>query len=81
MMDLDALTAFLGWCSILNIGVMIASTVVITAFKQPIMKLHSKMFGVNQNDLPMLYFTYLGNYKIAIYILNFVPYITLKIMA
>ena len=81
MMTLDALTTFLGWCAVINIGVMIVSTFAITAFKQPVIRLHSKMFGLNQEELPAMYFNYLGNYKIAIYILNFVPYIALKIMA
>jgi len=80
MMTMDSLTAFLGWCSIINIGVMIISTLAVTTFKQPVIRLHSKMFGLNPDDLPMAYFNYLGNYKIAIYILNFVPYIALKIM-
>lgn len=81
MMTLDTLTAFLGWCTVINIAVLIVSTLVITAFKQSILTLHSKMFGLISADLPMVYFNYLGNYKIAIYILNLVPYIALKIMA
>jgi len=80
MMTMDSLTAFLGWCSIINIGVMIISTLAVTAFKQPVIRLHSKMFGLNPDELSMAYFNYLGNYKIAIYIFNFVPYIALKIM-
>jgi len=81
MMDIDALTTFLGWCSIINIGVMIISTLAITTFRETIIRLHSRMFSVNPDALPMKYFTYLGNYKLAIYMLNFVPYVSLKIMA
>lgn len=39
------------------------------------------MFGVSETDLPLTYMQYLGNYKIAIIVLNIVPYITLKIIS
>jgi len=80
MVTLDTLTTFLGWCAILNIGVMLISTLAVTAFKQPVIRLHSRMFGLAPEELPVMYFNYLGNYKIAIYMLNFVPYFALKIM-
>jgi len=38
------------------------------------------LFGVNPAELPIIYLQYLGNYKVAIIILNIVPYIALKVM-
>lgn len=80
MMTLDALTTFLGWCAVINIAVLLISTFLIMVFKKPVMKLHCKFFDVTQDDLPAMYFNYLGNYKIATYVLSIVPYIALKIM-
>lgn len=81
MITMDALTTFLGWCAVINIAVLLLSTLMIMAMKDTATRFHSKMFGVSQTELPMVYFEYLGNYKIALYILNIVPYIALKIMA
>ena len=81
MMTLDALTTFFGWCAVINIAVLLISTFLIMIFKQAVMRLHSKFFDVTQDDLPAMYFNYLGNYKIATYVLSIVPYIALKIMS
>ena len=48
--------------------------------RKPIAKIHAKMFGLNEADLSLLYIQYLGNYKIAVIVLNLVPYIALKLM-
>jgi hypothetical protein len=80
MFTIDTFTAFLGWCSVINIGILVFSTIILILLKEPISRLHSKLFKVNQADLPSMYFQYLGNYKIAIIIFNLVPYIALKVM-
>ena len=81
MMDMNTLTLFLGWCSVINIGVLIASTIALVAIKGPVSNIHSKLFSINQSELAPLYMQYLGNYKIATIILNIAPYFALKIMA
>ena len=47
--------------------------------RNQITRLHSRMFGVNENEIPALYFQYLGYYKLLILIFNLVPYIAMKI--
>ncbi|HCO44057.1 DUF6868 family protein [Immundisolibacter sp.] len=80
-MSIDQLTQFFGWCSIINIGVMIVTSIAIALLGKPISSFHSRLMGVSESGLPRLYFQYLGSYKIAIFILNLVPYIALKIIA
>lgn len=80
MFSIESITSFLGWCSVINIGVLMLSSALLIAFKQPILGIHSKLFGLEKENLPLAYFQYLGNYKIAIFMLNIVPYIALKVM-
>ena len=80
-MTIETITTFLGWCSVINIGVLLFSTLMMIVVRDFAIKLHSSLFGVNPEELPIIYFQYLGNYKIAIIILNIVPYIALKLMA
>lgn len=80
MITLDSLMVFLGWCSVINILVLIFSTVSLMLFKGPIIKIHSQMFGVEPKNLATVYFQYLANYKIAIFMLNIVPYLALRLM-
>ena len=80
MNDLSVITAFLGWCTLINYGILLLSTVIVYACGDWAKGIHSKMFNISEADLDTLYFNYLGNYKLAIFIFNLVPYIALKIL-
>ena len=80
MITLSELTELLGWASILNIGVLVFSTIMLIFMKSFITSFHSKMFGIPEKDLSILYFKYLANYKVLTIVFIFVPYISLKIM-
>lgn len=80
-MSIETAATFFGWCSVINIGVLVLTTLAILALKGPISSIHSKLFGVDKEHLQLIYLQYLGNYKIAIFILNIVPYFALKIMS
>ncbi len=81
MMTIDALTELLGWASAINIAVLLLSTLGVIAMRGAIARIHSKLFGLAEKDLGRAYFQYLAQYKIAIVVLNLVPYIGLKIIA
>jgi hypothetical protein len=80
-MTMETLTELLGWASVLNIVVLMLSTIILVAMRGTIVKLHSQLFGLDEKDLGRAYFQYLAQYKIAIIVLNVVPYLALKIMA
>ncbi len=80
MSTIDIITAFLGWCSIINIVMLSLTSTILMLWKDKISSLHSHLFGVSHSDLKILYIQYLGNYKIAIIILNIAPYFALKLM-
>lgn len=81
MFDINTLTTFFGWCSVINIIILIFSSLSLVLFKGFIIKVHSNLLSINQEDLPKLYFKYLSNYKIGVVIFNVVPYFALKLMA
>jgi len=81
MMTIDALTELLGWASVINIVVLLFSTLGIVAMRGFISNIHSRLFGLDATDLGRAYFQYLAQYKIAIIVLNIAPYLALKIMA
>ena len=80
MQDINTLTGFFGWCSVINIAMLCAATLLLTLMRGFVSGIHSKMTGLDQSDLSVAYFQYLANYKIAILMLNLVPYIVLKLM-
>ena len=80
MMTIETLTTFLGWCTAINIGLLLFSSLFIMLMRGTTTKIHSAMFGLPASDLPMEYFRYLGTFKIAIIVLNLVPYLVLRLM-
>ncbi len=79
-MDIETLTVFFGWMTIVNMGLLLLSTVILLLVKGLAIKIHSKMFGLDAKDLRRAYFQYLANFKILVLIFNLAPYIVLKIM-
>jgi len=80
-MDINEITTFFGWCSVINMCIYMVSALFIIGFRDFTMSLHSKLVKMDVAELPSLYFKYLGNYKIAILIFNLTPYIALILMA
>ena len=80
MNSVETLREFLGWCSVINIGMLFLSTIMLTITRGWIIKVHAKMTGVSEEQLPRIYLEFLGNYKMLIIVLNLVPYIALRIM-
>lgn len=80
MTSIEAFITFFGWCSVINIGVLVFTTALLVFMKDAISGIHAKLFGVKQENLPLIYFRYLGHYKVAILVFNLVPYLALKLM-
>ena len=79
-MTIETLTAFFGWCTVLNIALLTASTCMLVLAGKPIAAFHSTLMGVDEAALPAAYIQYLAQYKIVTLTLNLVPYVALKIM-
>ncbi|WP_105189143.1 DUF6868 family protein [Pseudoalteromonas sp. T1lg48] len=80
MLGVNELTAFFGWCTVINLAFYLLSAFFILVFKDFTINLHSKIAGVAPSELPRIYFNFMGNYKLGILLLNLTPYIALKLM-
>ena len=80
-MTIETLTELFGWASIINIAVLMFSSIMVVSCRKSIVKIHAKMFGLNEQDLGRAYFQYLAQFKIATIVFSIAPYIALKIMA
>ncbi|MGV7222299.1 MAG: DUF6868 family protein [Nitrospinales bacterium] len=80
-MAIETLTEFFGWTSIFNSVVLIVSSLTVVMGRKFISKMHSKTFGLTEQELCRAYFQYLAQFKIVTIVFSLVPYLTLKIMA
>lgn len=79
-MSIDTVCEFLGWCSVISIGVMTFQSLAILSLRGWITSLHARMFQLDEDSLRRSYFQYLAHFKIAFIVFNLIPYIALKIM-
>ena len=80
MSPIETVTAVLGWCTILNLGMLAFTAVIVMIMRKLMMQTHVRMFGVNETELPRLYFQYMAQYQLGIFILNLAPYLALKMI-
>ena len=72
---------FLGWSTVINSGFLLFATFALVVFRPSIQSLHSRLVSVPSDELPALYFSYLGNYKLLIIVFNLVPYLVLRVIS
>ena len=81
MNSIETLTTFLGWCTVINFGLMALGVVKLLFIQDWASGVHAKMFGLDAAPVRAAYFQYFVNYKIAILVFNLGPYIALTIMS
>lgn len=80
MLEINVLTELLGWCSVLNLGLLALSTILISMLRPQIISFHSRVSALSEKELNIAYFRYLSHYKIVTIVFNVIPYFSLKMM-
>lgn len=80
-MNAAEIANLLGWCTLLNCGLLIFSSLMLVVFLKPVSQLHARLFDLDPTELKMSYFRFLANYKVLIIVFNLVPYLALRIMS
>ena len=80
MNSMEAITAFFGWTTVINVALLTFSSIMIIVTRRSISRIHGRMFGLESVDLSRAYFQYIAQYKIAIIVFSLTPYIALKLM-
>ena len=80
MASTETLATFFGWLTIVNIGIYILVAIGTTIFRGVTVRMNTKLFGLSEADVLRENLRYVAHYKLAITVLCFAPYLTLKIM-
>ena len=79
-MTIEQITGFLGWCTVINAGVLLLATLALIMMKDFTTRVHAGLFDLEKRVLKEQYFQYLAQYKILIVVFNLVPYIALRLI-
>ena len=80
MNSIEMLATLIGWCSVINFGIIMLGALLFGVFHEGGGKLSAKMFGVTKEEAKATIFHVFQQYRLAFVFLNVVPYIALEIM-
>lgn len=79
-MDIHKLTKFFMWCTIIN-GILLI-LVIIGCMLAPelVSGVHGKLFHITREKVNMVFYLFIGFYKMLWLVFNLVPYVALRIV-
>jgi len=79
-MDIEMLTRFFMWCTILNFGFLMFSFLFLVFAGDFVYRMHSKWFPMPRETFNVVLYSFIGMYKIVWFVFNVVPWMALKII-
>ena len=79
-MDLQTLTTFFMWCTIVNAGLLVLWTVFCVFAADLVYRTQSRWFPIPRETFNVVIYSFLGLFKIVFVVFNLVPYVALLIV-
>ena len=79
-MEIQMLTRFFMWCTILNMGLLVLAFLFLTLAGDFVYRIHSKWFPMQRETFNVVLYSFLGIYKMIVFVFNVVPWIVLAII-
>jgi len=79
-MSIYQVREILMWCSIINVGLMIAMFLILWLGRDWVYKMHSRSFRMTESQFNVVVYSFLGMYKLFIYFFNIIPFIAISIV-
>lgn len=79
-MAVDMLREGLGWCAIINMGIILYWFLMFVLAHDFVYRMHSRWFKMSVEQFDMMQYAGIGLYKILVIVFNILPYIALVIM-
>ena len=80
-MTIDLLREILGWCTIINYGVLLVGFFVLMAAHDTIHRLHGRWFKLTSVQFDAMHYGVMAVYKVLILVFNLVRFVALHIAA
>jgi len=79
-MDIQTLTTFFMWCTIINGGLLLLSTLVMMIMPDFVYTVQSKWFPISRQTFDVVIYCFLGLFKVLFIVFNIAPYAALLII-
>jgi hypothetical protein len=68
------------WCTILNVALLALSSLMCMCAGDWIYRIHSKWFSIPREAFNVAIYSFLGLYKVLVFVFNLIPYVALLII-
>ncbi len=79
-MTVDNLIAVLGWCMVINFGLMLFWVLAIWLMPNVVYRSQALVTSMSREDLDRTMYRLIGQFKFAVVIFNLAPYLALRIV-
>ena len=79
-MDIQMLTSFFMWCTILNMGLLVFSFLILAFAGDFVYRIHGKWFPMPRETFNVVLYSFIGMYKIIVLVFNAIPWAVLTII-
>ena len=79
-MQMTELSNFFMWCFIINAALFFVWFIAFLCAKDQICGVHSRWFAISKEQFAAINYRLMGQYKLAIFMLNLVPWIALLVL-
>ena len=79
-MDLHAVRSFFMWCTILNGGLLLLTSLVLLCAGDFVYRLHGRWFPVGREAFSVARYCFVGFMKVLFLMFNLVPYLALVLI-
>jgi hypothetical protein len=79
-MDIQMLTKFFMWCTILNTALLVLSFLTWVCAADFLYRMHGKWFPLPRETFNAVFYSFIGMYKIIVFVFNVVPWAVLAII-
>lgn len=79
-MDIEMLTRFFMWCSILNTSLLAVSFLILAFAGDWVYRIHGKWFTMPRETFNVVLYSFVGVYKIIVIVFNIIPWMALAII-
>ncbi len=79
-MVIDYLIQFLGWCIIINVGLLLWWSLFILFGRDFVYRAHSRIFKMSEESFVKIHYTGMMFFKLLVFVFNLVPYCALQII-
>jgi hypothetical protein len=79
-MDIQTLTSFFMWCTIINFGMLIFLALIYLLAPNLVYRLQSMWIPISREKFDVIFYSFIGFFKIIVLVFNVVPWLALLII-